>query len=129
MLHVTVSLLGAQPLPAFCRTSPHAPTLRDRRRQNHSDNHSDRRPHTPRDPSRLNHSAIHSLKSTAAPVLQPPELAGLSDEDANRNGADYDKTADLWALGVSVCESAVPRSVHFFLPFFSLATTSFGGAC
>eukprot|EP01051_Picozoa_sp_SAG22_P005530 SAG22_NODE_331_length_12174_cov_12.920497_2_plen_477_part_00 len=44
--------------------------------------------------------AKHSVVGT--PEYFPPEMAGLSDHAANREGADYNKGVDFWALGISL---------------------------
>lgn len=43
---------------------------------------------------------VHTVVGTAQ--YWPPEVASLSEQDANQNGARYGKGLDLWALGVTL---------------------------
>ena len=54
----------------------------------------------------------HSVVGTAE--YFPPELAGLSEEEANKQGGCYNKSVDLWGLGVTLYNCLVGKRP--FLP-------------
>ena len=54
----------------------------------------------------------HSVVGTAE--YFPPEIARLSEDDANMQGAEYSKAVDLWSLGVTIYNCLTGRRP--FLP-------------
>eukprot|EP01046_Picozoa_sp_COSAG06_P029596 COSAG06_NODE_2754_length_6338_cov_31.078859_2_plen_1758_part_00 len=50
--------------------------------------------------SRIESEDVHTVVGTAQ--YWPPEVASLSEQDANQNGARYGKGLDLWGLGVTL---------------------------
>ena len=50
--------------------------------------------------NRIESDDVHTVVGTAQ--YWPPEVAGLSEQEANQNGARYGKGLDLWGLGVTL---------------------------